>query len=139
RHTGVGMVLNTSFNNDAEPIVDTVADALNCFFTTDLDLLVVGDHLIEKRATMVEALRRLVPMLLPRYVLQIRRGGAGAAETSCYDTYFFKSLPLSQAAFRALERCLAEQKPFGEDLPAAVIDELAALWRMRVFACRPPA
>jgi carbamoyltransferase len=47
--TGVPVVLNTSFNNHAEPIVDSVEDAIVCFLTTDLHALVVGDVLITKR------------------------------------------------------------------------------------------
>lgn len=47
--TGVPVVLNTSFNIRGEPIVNDVADALKCFYTTDMDFLVVGAHLLEKR------------------------------------------------------------------------------------------
>jgi carbamoyltransferase len=47
--TGVPMVLNTSFNIRGEPIVNSVADALKCFFTTDMDALFVGDFQILRR------------------------------------------------------------------------------------------
>lgn len=47
--TGVAMLLNTSFNNHAEPIVDSVSEAVACFLTTDLNALVVGDFLVLKR------------------------------------------------------------------------------------------
>src|SRR6185369_6230831 len=40
--TGVPMVLNTSFNEN-EPIVNTPAEALNCFLRTRMDRLVLGD------------------------------------------------------------------------------------------------
>ena len=46
--TGVPAVLNTSFNIRGEPIVATVADALKCFYTTDMDALAVGPFLLEK-------------------------------------------------------------------------------------------
>jgi carbamoyltransferase len=46
--TGVPVVLNTSFNIRGEPIVNTVQDALKCFFTTDLDALFVEDFLVIK-------------------------------------------------------------------------------------------
>lgn len=48
--TGVPMVLNTSFNNNVEPIVDSIDDAVTCFLTTKLDYLVIGDYLIKKKA-----------------------------------------------------------------------------------------
>ena len=42
RRTGVPMVLNTSFNEN-EPIVNTPAEALDCFLRTRMDRLVLGD------------------------------------------------------------------------------------------------
>lgn len=47
--TGVPMLLNTSFNNHAEPIVDSAYDGVVCFLTTDLHALVVGDWLVTKK------------------------------------------------------------------------------------------
>lgn len=47
--TGVPVVLNTSFNNNAEPIVDSVEDAVICFLTTNLNFLVVGDYFVTKK------------------------------------------------------------------------------------------
>jgi carbamoyltransferase len=46
--TGVPIVLNTSFNNHAEPIVDSVEDALVCLLTTGIGALVIGDWLVKK-------------------------------------------------------------------------------------------
>lgn len=46
--TGVPVVLNTSFNIRGEPIVCTPQDALNCFYKTQLDALIIGDYLLEK-------------------------------------------------------------------------------------------
>jgi carbamoyltransferase len=47
RRTGVPMVLNTSFNEN-EPIVNTPAEALDCFLRTRMDRLVLGDVLLER-------------------------------------------------------------------------------------------
>ena len=43
--TGVPMVLNTSFNEN-EPIVNTPAEALDCFLRTRMDRLVLGDAVV---------------------------------------------------------------------------------------------
>jgi len=43
--TGVPVVLNTSFNVRGEPIVCTPDDAVQCFLTTDIDCLVMGDYI----------------------------------------------------------------------------------------------
>jgi carbamoyltransferase len=48
--TGVPVVLNTSFNLRGEPIVTTPANAFNTFSKSEMDSLVLGNFLIEKRA-----------------------------------------------------------------------------------------
>jgi carbamoyltransferase len=45
--TGVPMLLNTSFNEN-EPVVNTPAQALDCFLRTKMDLLVMGDTMIRR-------------------------------------------------------------------------------------------
>lgn len=46
--TNVPIVLNTSFNDNGEPIVESPKDAINCFKSIDLDYLVIGNYLIYK-------------------------------------------------------------------------------------------
>ena len=46
--TGVPIVLNTSFNEN-EPIVNTPAEALDCFLRTGMDRLVLGDVVLTRR------------------------------------------------------------------------------------------
>jgi carbamoyltransferase len=46
--TGVPVLVNTSFNTRGEPIVCTPRDALECFWTSPLDALVIGSFLLEK-------------------------------------------------------------------------------------------
>ncbi|WP_025038579.1 carbamoyltransferase family protein [Bradyrhizobium sp. DOA9] len=49
KRTGIPVLLNTSFNNNVEPIVQSATDAVVAFLTTDLDALVIGSLLITKR------------------------------------------------------------------------------------------
>lgn len=46
--TGVPVLINTSFNVRGEPIVCSPKDALNAFWSTPLDALVIGSFLLEK-------------------------------------------------------------------------------------------
>ena len=48
RRTGCPVLVNTSFNIRGEPIVHDPADAYRCFMFTDMDALVVGNHLMRK-------------------------------------------------------------------------------------------
>jgi carbamoyltransferase len=47
RISGIPILLNTSFNEN-EPIVLTPEQALDCFLRTDMDVLVMGSHVLEK-------------------------------------------------------------------------------------------
>ena len=55
--TGVPVLINTSFNEN-EPIVATPREALDCFARTDMDLLVMGPFIADKRS--------LVPRQIPQ-------------------------------------------------------------------------
>ncbi len=46
--TGIPMLLNTSFNINNEPIVESPGDAIRTFFSSGLDALVIGSYLLEK-------------------------------------------------------------------------------------------
>ncbi len=47
--TGCPAIVNTSFNVRGEPIVNTPLDAFNCFMGTDLDYLVIGNCILDKK------------------------------------------------------------------------------------------
>jgi carbamoyltransferase len=47
--TGCGLIVNTSFNVRGEPIVCTPEDAYQCFMRTEMDYLVLGDFLFDKK------------------------------------------------------------------------------------------
>jgi carbamoyltransferase len=46
--TGVPVVLNTSFNLKGEPIVNTPGEAFNSFSKSGMDLLVLGNYIVDK-------------------------------------------------------------------------------------------
>ncbi len=58
----IPMVLNTSFNNNVEPVVDSAEDAIVCFLTTCLDLLVIDNYLTQvsqvKKSRIIEEIDR---------------------------------------------------------------------------------
>jgi carbamoyltransferase len=47
--TGCPVIVNTSFNVRGEPIVNTPTDAFNCFMGTELDYLVIGNCILDKK------------------------------------------------------------------------------------------
>ncbi len=49
KETGYGLIVNTSFNVRGEPIVMMPDDAYRCFMNTEMDYLVVGNILFDKK------------------------------------------------------------------------------------------
>ena len=47
--TGYGVIVNTSFNVRGEPIVATPEDAYKCFMRTEMDYLVIGNFIFDKK------------------------------------------------------------------------------------------
>jgi carbamoyltransferase len=116
--TDVPVLLNTSFNNNAEPIVETAEDAIACFLTTDLDYLVIGDFWVERTKSGPEICIDLTPTLpidctleyspdaalLERYVLKSRRRYGRRAHI---DERTFEALRRAAPLTRA-DRAVAE-------------------------------
>jgi carbamoyltransferase len=73
RRTGVPVVLNTSFNDRGEPVVETPADAVHAFLSTELDALVIHDWILRKRA-----IHRVARPVLRRW-LRLREAMQSAA------------------------------------------------------------
>jgi carbamoyltransferase len=48
RRTGIPVLVNTSFNTRSEPIVCSPRDAVECFWSSPLDALVIGSFLLRK-------------------------------------------------------------------------------------------
>ncbi|MCF8257359.1 MAG: hypothetical protein K9J06_07385 [Flavobacteriales bacterium] len=47
--TGTGMVVNTSFNRNREPMVYSVMDAVSAFYGCGMDAMLIGDFLLTKK------------------------------------------------------------------------------------------
>ena len=148
--TGVPVILNTSFNNNAEPIVDSVRDAVVCFLTTGLHGLVVGDFVARKRDLPWTAYLALVPAL-PRHVAlsETRRFRPAAGWSSSYgiasNAEGSRSRQLSAACFRLLSS-VDGAAPLGELLAALglpedeqerLVGEVVELWSVRLLQLAP--
>jgi carbamoyltransferase len=150
--TDIPMVLNTSFNNDVEPIVDSVEDAIVCFLTTDIDYLVVGNYLMKKRANAWEQFLSLKISLPPYASLnRVRKATCEGKFVNCaylattYDPISQRDISPEAAHILAFA---GQEKSAGEILSEAmtssqptqanhIITELIELWSLRLITCRP--
>ncbi|MER8957277.1 carbamoyltransferase [Mesorhizobium sp. M0833] len=150
KRTGTPILLNTSFNNNAEPIVDSVADAIATFLTTELDGLVVGPFLVKKRAATLQDWTALAVSLPPYVSLHQTRAykAPDRRETHCEisTTHFSSdSVRISHDLFNLLMRIEGEAM-LGDLLNTiapdqakrdAVMEGLRRLWEQRLVRLHP--
>jgi carbamoyltransferase len=149
--TGVPVLLNTSFNNNVEPIVDSAEDAVVSFLTTKLHYLIVGNYLVRRRAHDHLAYLDLMPSL-PLYTrMQQVKGYVSGDQTrtafqisNTYDQRFQTEVShevfdlLSNADGKTCLGRLLDRHGNGGDKKAQV-DEIIRLWAKRVVKLSPPA
>ncbi|MER9637343.1 carbamoyltransferase [Mesorhizobium sp. M0228] len=150
KRTGTPILLNTSFNNNAEPIVDSVADAIATFLTTELDGLVVGPFLVKKRAATLQDWTALAVSLPPYVSLHQTRAykAPDRRETHCEisTTHFSSdSVRISDDLFNLLMRIEGEAV-LGDLLNTiapdqakreALMEGLRRLWEQRLVRLHP--
>ena len=152
RLTSIPIVLNTSFNNNAEPIVDSVDDAIACFLTTGIDRLYVGDWLIDKPqhdrddgaylglAAQVPASHRLVCRAAPdgarEHAIECHANGMFAEETATISADFYAVLADTDGGSVA-QSCARFAIAEPERLQRLAVD-LFDLWQRRLVQLTPP-
>ncbi|WP_407175569.1 carbamoyltransferase [Bradyrhizobium sp. STM 3562] len=150
KRTGVPVLLNTSFNNNAEPIVDSVSDAITTFLTTDLDGLVVGPFMIKKRAPTPKEWAELAVSLPPyvrlhrvrAYTALDRQETVCAIETShsAWDSVRISNELfdlLMQIEGEALVGDLLETMTVDQARRESLVKELRGLWEQRLVRLHP--
>jgi carbamoyltransferase len=140
--TGIPVVLNTSFNNNAEPIVDTPDQAINCFLTTELDMLIIDTLILKKKSFTEGQLLNLYPLVFP-FVRLFSAHENGVRNYFAGNTYNEKKHILSPEAYTVLKQgdgtkmlgsLLAGQD--AQDI-GAVLHEIKELWSSRIISMSP--
>jgi carbamoyltransferase len=150
KRTGVPVLLNTSFNNNVEPIVDSVEDAIVCYLTTGLDYLVIGDYLARRKEISWEDYLSL-GIDLPRHVSlnhlteAYENEGLKSVFTlrTSYDLKSHEVSPVIAAVLccsnstRTLKEILGAQGLSEPEKARQVVDDLLDLWSRRLIILRP--
>lgn len=153
--TGVPILLNTSFNNNAEPIVDSVPDAITCFYTTQLNVLVIGDYIIRKRdAREVDHLKLAPSIPVHNILTQTNRFVSSTEFTKTYEIRNnfdngYQTL-ISPELFallnqvdgtgnnhQSLDRLLENISISNEEQKEGVLGEIMELWKKRFVRLQP--
>jgi carbamoyltransferase len=148
--TGVPVLLNTSFNNNAEPIVDTIDEAMACYLTTGLDELVVGACVVSRAEGGVSAYERMAVCLPETVAIQdvdacVGRGRRERHAEILVRASHGRRRRVSETARRVLldarpDRTiggLADAAGIGAAERVALIDELRELWANRLVSIGP--
>lgn len=144
--TGVRMLLNTSFNNNVEPIVDSIEDAIVCYLTTELDVLVIGEHIATRREGDMAARFAKATVVLADHAELIRlhspRDADRTGRALVRSSLTGQEVPVDEATCEIL---LASKSACGPGtLPDHVVsvdprvaEQLRALWERRLIHVRP--
>lgn len=148
--TGVPVLLNTSFNNNVEPIVDSAEDAVASFLTTGLDYLVLGPFLARKRAA-TDAGWMSLRAQMPSYA-RLHQTRAfidnSRRQTACEIRTTFSNkvvASISGEMFELLSKAdggptigdLLNSNGFAPERRAELLSEFGELWALRLLRLRP--
>lgn len=144
--TGTPVLLNTSFNNNAEPIVQSVQDVVTCFLTTELDYLVIEDFLVRRRQDALSVLDTLVLQFRPvTRLARCHRTRPDGSRQVTHEIYLdYTNGPradISPEAYALLEAAdgiqTVESLAGDTGLEEKLGKELYELWQTRFFTLRP--
>jgi carbamoyltransferase len=147
QRTDVAALLTASFNNSFEPAVESVADGVGCFLTSELDYLVIGDFVATRLAASLEDLY----LSLPAYVQITRARGlnerkAGIPYDELRSTYtpgFSKRIsPALGEALINLDgatpvRMYLQHASRDAESEKPLMNELLDLWAKRMITLSP--
>lgn len=154
--TGVPVLLNTSFNNNVEPIVNTAEEAIVAYLTTGLNYLAIGSFLVcRKEADPLPLVGRRLAIRLPRSRRLVQRQSeveSGRVEAvfeleSNMSRFFSQpTIKLSMEMFRILQKSdgkqtlsdlTAQMEILGADRIQTLTEELFELWSKRGVILSP--
>ncbi|EST19411.1 decarbamoylnovobiocin carbamoyltransferase [Streptomyces niveus] len=145
--TGTPVLLNTSFNNNAEPIVQSVDDVLTSYLTTSLDVLVIEDFVVRRRTELPLALEDFTVGFRPvtrlvRRLADVSAGRPGVPEVS-HEIYLDHTsgprATISAAMYELLTHAdgVTPLGSLGVELTGELMTELYDLWQGRFVTVSP--
>lgn len=134
--SGTAVLLNTSFNNMAEPIVSSVQDGVACFLTTGLDYLVIGDYMVSKSPNIKQNLSNLDISITASAVLRCEQT---TSLEEMHEIYFHYNPSYNKLISKNMYEylsCLSSGNSYS--LPFELMEEIYYLWVHRFLVIKPP-
>jgi carbamoyltransferase len=151
-YIGYPILLNTSFNSNCEPIVESVEDAIVCYLTTGIDYLIVGDYLVKRRHKRIPVdvllscfvelpeTRRLVKQASDQTDIWYLEETKGDMRGGCQTTPVSELTALILSRPKGKGNLGTRLKEAGCSEPkraAEIADEVVHLWTRRLVRVRP--
>jgi hypothetical protein len=141
--TGIPVLLNTSFNNNAEPIVQSIDEAITCYLTSGLDYVVIEDFLIQRKHAVPPVDELVIGFGATARLARRSNPGAAGRDSVVHEIYLDyrpgRRMELSAQTYAILEQ--ADGKTPVCELAADLTDdlrtELADLWQNRLITLTP--
>lgn len=139
--TRIPLILNTSFNNNCEPIVNTIDESITCFLTTGLDRLVIGDYIIEKKPQTIDRLS-MMSLSMPEHIMLVQEQDPSGGRMIQYRlrSKLKKSdgTIITETMYNYLSNCLINcQKKQLEEKEFPFNEEIMDLWSKRLILLEP--
>jgi carbamoyltransferase len=133
KRTGTPVLLNTSFNNNFEPIVHHPADAIAFLLTSDIRYLVVNGFLVEKKDLMLTGDPGPLSIQPLEHLVLSPAAEAGNRNFFLHDVYLKKNIVISEKLWAILSR--GDTVNLLED--EVLYREVKDLWRRRSIKISP--
>ncbi|WP_442591965.1 carbamoyltransferase family protein [Pedobacter sp. AW31-3R] len=131
QRTGTPVLLNTSFNNNYEPIVHSPADVIAFLLTSDVNFVVIGDFLIKKKS-----LTSAHPVFAKAGFYDFIRPASDQDERGrflMHNSYLKEDKEISKSLWKILK----EDQPFNLMESSDLISEIRLFWRQRQIKICP--
>ncbi|MCC3326465.1 carbamoyltransferase family protein [Nocardia abscessus] len=138
KRTGTPVLLNTSFNNSSEPIVQSAEDAIATFVTTGLDRLFIGPYRVTRKDHIEKALLTARVEMMPFCSLSRRTRRLGTVVGVLRDAFPNQIYPISDETAQLIENhSSAGELSLDSEDKDRVCKEVWSLWDRRLIRIIP--
>lgn len=138
--SGVPILLNTSFNNNFEPIVNKPDEAITCFLTSELDYLVLNEFLVKKKSKYLDNVKlSQMNLSIPEYIIPKIIENHGGSKYYLSNTYDSKMVSIPLEVYEELMNIdsIPNQTKTMEKLLSNYRPLLFDLWQKRLISLKP--
>ncbi|WP_340202266.1 carbamoyltransferase [Ascidiimonas sp. W6] len=129
--TGTPVLLNTSLNNNFEPIVHSPENIMGFLLTSNVNYVIIEDYIVHKKVLNGDHAIYARPELCAHISLSTRE--AVANKHFLYNTYLSEETEISEKLWNVLNEQLVVN--FSQSTP--LLDEIIDIWRQRLIKVQP--